>query len=65
MTGGTYLSGPGIPDWAPGPEPREKPLPAWKEPEFPAHRDFPREPLKPSIQPTEPWKDPEPKPSRE
>lgn len=47
-------------DQIPRPERVEPIIPEWKEPDYPAHRDFPHEPFRPAIYPTEPWPDPEP-----
>jgi len=49
----------------PHPKPHEQPLPDWKNPAN--YPDLPDRKIVPTIQPTEPWKDPEPprSPSRE
>jgi hypothetical protein len=43
------------------PEPQERPpLPDWKKPENHPGHDLPGKRIEPTIQPSEPWKDPEP-----
>jgi hypothetical protein len=42
------------------PKPYDQPVPDWKNPEnYPGH-DLPGRRIEPTIQPSEPWKDPEP-----
>jgi hypothetical protein len=44
------------------PNPQEHPpLPDWKKPENHPGHDLPSRRIEPTIQPTEPWKDPEPR----
>lgn len=44
------------------PKPHEKPpLPDWKKPEDRPDYDLPGRRIEPTIQPSEPWKDPEPR----
>lgn len=48
------------------PKPQEQPpFPDWKKPENQPGHDLPSRRIEPSIQPTEPWKDPEPRGPRE